>query len=1307
MALEITAYEIEKWSDKGESQNLLPVLVRRLMYETLGVGGATTKDFPGYENTKKPGFDGQLVSKIATPHIPIGESVWEMGTGGDVSAKATSDFNKRKNRAESDKTYVFVSSRNWTQKAEWLTKKQNENVGWQDVKALDANDLEQWLETCPCTTIWLAEQLGKPLNHLETGDQFLENWLSSTNPPFFKEAILNNREIAKERLDEIATSASAGKNICVVADTREEAIAFVCAAMSQSGLNDYPAVILKSEEAIIEIRKWQQHTKNVPMILIAGSEQISREIPTDILRNNVVITAWVREDFSDYKKNSDTYSIIRLQRVSNFDAIFDRHEDARTHYQQTGGSLSALHRQKNINRARQQPIWRKHLSDQGYIWLALIGRWDETYGADKELLEEVTETESYNKWRDSLHRLSQIEDTPLEMTSGDDRGYRLFSRLDAFLSVAPMIRDNHIETFLNKSTEVLSESDPNDQPEVDTRYIPHQRRAHSDAIRKGIVEGLIFLNLEESPLKSFNITSKIETFYDKIFAHDRTWVSLNDVLPMLAEASPVDFLTQLKKALDEKPDEIQCLFEAKPGILHKQYKHPSLLWALEVLAWKPERLKEVTMLFCHLQKHFESFIEDNYGNRPSGSLSSIFRSWSPKTSASVKDRLEALEALYAKYPTEVIKLAQKLASQHDKTGDYTASPVWREDALNLGRVKIKERNEIIKFLVDLLERHLVNAEMPLEECFDVAAYAIREFLWWGEEHTNQFFEKIIAMLKNTDMLECEELVLRFRESLRSHLETSYLMASKYHEHKKIIKMVHEILAETEMDNEVLKNFYLFASWPRIGKYFEGDDSLDKKEKYIAEEKKRAIHDIWKQLGIDGIIDLAEMAENQAMVSDALYEHLISKGSFPLQEYLIRFLMRDVELHKIHNHLSFIFGRIKGDEHVPEPMPTHEVIKLIEDIKSGHADEIPNWEDKEIALYHAIRIDEKEGRDYIDNLPDAIQQKCFSRYRISRGNEMRREDGAESFPDENEWIAHKYLEYKRPRLGWQVFRVRKYIPFDSQLQLLEAMAIEGRDEGGMEEAFPESWYIQDFFNEAHDKKLNNETKTRVASMEYKFYDSLRYGKEDDHISFVGWRIGEETAFYIQLHKDAYKTDDGEDDTPKSLDENSKRIQAELSGRILLGLDLGAKSFPWVRENGKIDEDMFLKWIEDVRKLAKEANRSRIVDNSIGQGLGHIVPKEKGVKPEESICNILEKIQSEVIFNSFATGRLNSRGVLCGDQDDLGYTTADLVGEYEKALRELEEDGYPFVAKLMNHMALCYRAEVEENKARNERNNLDWR
>ena len=1305
MTLNITANYIEQWSNERDSQKLLPVLIRRLIKETLPRGSIIEIDFPGYENVGRTGFDGRLSSSASAFCIPQGQSVWEVGTSKNPQQKAKDDFENRKKDAKPDEDYVFVSSRNWNGKVVWLKGARENNPGWKSINALDANDLEQWLEMCPYTTAWFAGQIGKPFDYLEPADQFLDNWLSATDPHFPKQVLLQDRDKQKTRL--IDTIAKPGQSMRVVADTRKEAIAFVCAALDQDEIIDYPVIVLKDKEANIEIAKWQD-AGNSPKILIAKSKEISLDFPPNMLSGNTLIVAGVREDFPNYEDDEKVGGMITLPRISNFDAIFTEHNDSRYHYRQTGGSLSALHRNQQEIASNREPAWRCHLSEDNFIWLALVGCWDEAYNADKAFLTTLTGSKNYNSWRNSLRDLSKVEDAPLEKTSGDERGYKLFSRLDAFLSVVGMIEGDHIKKFLDESAEILSEPDPNDKPDEDTRYSLHEKREYSDFIRTGIVEGLILLNLKKGTLGCGDITSKIKAFYDKIFTHDRAWISLNDVLPMLAEASPDDFLAQLKKALDKKPNEIQCLFEAKPGIFHKQYTHPSLLWALEVLAWKPERLKEVAMLFCHLQKHFESFIEDNYGNRPSGSLRSIFRSWSPQTSASVKDRLEVLESLYAKYPTEVIKLAQKLASQHDKTGDYTASPVWREDALNLGRVKIKDRNEIIKFLVDLLERHLVNAEMPLEERFDVAAYAIREFLWWGEEHANQFFEKIIVMLKNTDMLECEESVLRFRESLRSHLERSYLMASKYHEHKKIIKMVHEILAETEMENEVLKNFYLFASWPRIGKYFEGDDSLDKKEKYIAEEKKRAIHDIWGQLGIDGIIDLAERAENQAMVSDALYEHIISKGSFPLQEYLIRFLMReDVELHKIHNHLSFIFGRIKGDEHVPEPMPTHEVIKLIEDIKSGHADDILNWEDKEIALYHAIRIDEKEGRDYIDNLPDDIQQKYFSRYRISRGNEMRREDGAESFPDENEWIAQKYLEYKRPRLGWQVFRVREYIPFESQIQLLEAMAIEGRDEGGEKDAFPEGWYIQDFLNEAHDKKLDDETKIRVARMEYKFYSYLRDSKEDDRISFINWWIGKDPAFYIQLHKYVYKTDSGDDDASRNLDENSKQTNAQLSWKILLGLSLGTQNFPWIKEDRQIEEDALLKWIEDVRKLAKEANRSRIVDNSIGQGLGHIVQKEKGVKPEESICNILEKIQSEVIFNSFAMGRFNSRGVLCGDQDDRGYTTANLVEEYEKASRELEEGGYPFVAKLMKHMALRYREEVEENKARNERNNLDWR
>lgn len=40
---------------------------------------------------------------------------------------------------------MFVSSRNWPKKNQWVEKRKAEGH-WKDVKALDASDLEQWLE---------------------------------------------------------------------------------------------------------------------------------------------------------------------------------------------------------------------------------------------------------------------------------------------------------------------------------------------------------------------------------------------------------------------------------------------------------------------------------------------------------------------------------------------------------------------------------------------------------------------------------------------------------------------------------------------------------------------------------------------------------------------------------------------------------------------------------------------------------------------------------------------------------------------------------------------------------------------------------------------------------------------------------------------------------------------------------------------------------------------------------------------------------------------------------------------------------
>ena len=1318
--MKITANHIEQWSDSRESQSLLPVLIRRLIKETLAKDEIAEIDFPGYEQVSKPGFDGCFVSKKATAYIPLEKSVWEMGTNKIPAKKATADFKKREKAAKTNVTYVFVSSRQWDAKAKWVEDRADSK--WKKVKVLDANDLEQWLDTCFCTRIWFAEQLGKPLDHLETTDHFLKDWLQATDPHFPKEILFDNRDEAKAHLMEIIDKPRS--DIRVAADTREEAVAFICAILSEDGFANSPAVILNNEEAIVAFKSWQKST-DIPTILIAKSKEISRAIPTNVSDGNVLISAGVREDFPvDYQNSEQATNIIKLPRVSSFENIFKTRADINPrqlngrYYPQTGGSLSALHRQLNSNIEKREPIWGKKLLKQNLIWLALVGRWDEAYDGDKEFLETLTDSDNYDDLRNSFLELSEGDDAPLEKTFGDKRGYRLFSRLDAFLSIAKRIDGvRHIDKFLHEAEKILNELDPNNKPDDKGDFsLITKKREYSKFLREGIVEGLIILNLKKDALDCDDITRKIEVFYNNIFAHDEAWISLNDVLPMLAEASPDDFMEQLRNALaaESSANKIRPLFEPRPAILHNDYKCFSLLWALEMLAWDAGRFHEIAMFLCCLQANFENLIQDNYGNRPSNSLHNIFRSWFPQTSASIEKRLEVLDALYEKHPSEAVRLAQALASSQDRTVYHTARLIWRDDALKVNRATPEESSKAIKSAINLLERHLADKEVSPEERFGIATYAVNEFNYWEEGYTKRFVEKIIEIFKQTDRQEVEELSSKFYKTLHHHLERSNISPPTEKHEKNIIKMMRKILKKTESDDLVFQNCRWFASLPKVDKAFKGERRHEKKQEYIDKKQAEAIQNIRDKMGIDGIIALTKKAENPAYVAIALYRYFISKESSFLWKYLIEFLKADMEIPRVQRHLSYIFGESKEQASIPDAMPAHAVIQLIKGIikkLDNSAKNVPQWEEKKIALFHAIRIDEEKGRKFIDGLDETIQKKYFSRYRINHNMEVRRKKDSDPIPPANAWLAKKYRTYKRPRLGCNVLEFVP-LPFNEHLELLEAVWTKEYDEGGIEDGMPDAWDIQQFLKKAYEENLDCKKKIRVAEVEFKFYTNLRF-IEKNRISFVDWRIGKYSEYFVHLHKYSFKRDDNredlDDDIPKDWDEGTKETYAMLAWNVLDEFNFGKRAFPWIKGDGQIDEDLLMNWIEKVKKLAKKAKRSEIVDHSIGKGLGYVM-QEKGVNPPDSIRNILQQMEeNEQIFSGFIAGRQSARGVTQGqeEEDDRGYKTTDLIDEYKKAARELREDGYPFVAKMMDTLSKSYQEYSDFSTSINERNNLNDR
>ena len=113
--LRIGFRQIEAWASGIDARAQFPVLVRTLVQST--GNGLTGVDFPGYDASQSPGWDGLVEATGATAWVPSGRSGWELGCGQDPQGKANADFKSRTGRTEraerQGSVFVFVTAQRW------------------------------------------------------------------------------------------------------------------------------------------------------------------------------------------------------------------------------------------------------------------------------------------------------------------------------------------------------------------------------------------------------------------------------------------------------------------------------------------------------------------------------------------------------------------------------------------------------------------------------------------------------------------------------------------------------------------------------------------------------------------------------------------------------------------------------------------------------------------------------------------------------------------------------------------------------------------------------------------------------------------------------------------------------------------------------------------------------------------------------------------------------------------------------------------------------------------------------------------
>ena len=212
-------------------------------------------------------------ANTASRWVPEGLSVWEIGTGESVTVKANHDFANRVRDPlgidASRATFVFVTSRRWPRRDGWAAAKRADGV-WADVRAYDADSLEDWLQSAPAVHAWLTRLVGREPKHVESLEMAWRRWSERSSPALPASLLTAHRDDEVRRIGEWLTSEP--RTLVIRGESEDEALATLLAVLTTSAGPDPAVEALATRTLVVHSADaWEQVINQVesPLILIA------------------------------------------------------------------------------------------------------------------------------------------------------------------------------------------------------------------------------------------------------------------------------------------------------------------------------------------------------------------------------------------------------------------------------------------------------------------------------------------------------------------------------------------------------------------------------------------------------------------------------------------------------------------------------------------------------------------------------------------------------------------------------------------------------------------------------------------------------------------------------------------------------------------------------------------------------------------------------------------------------------------------------------------------------------------------------
>ncbi len=1263
----VKARHLEQWSSSREAQAILPTLVRQLVHAA--TEQPTRIEIPGGEGVQRHGWDGIVDTPHPSLFVPAGISVWEISVEQKPAAKANRDFNRRKTVpfgvSDSEVTFVFVTSRKWDGKQKWRDEKRKLGK-WKSVEVYDSMDLEAWLETAPGVDAWIAAQLGlRPAGVISISD-YWEDLSHLSHPRLKPEVFLASRRKTSEQLRDFLL----GPPGVLAYQCRSpiEAVDFVAAYLALTSEDDAEIAMNEDDRirtqgrtvVVKDRRQWDGLLQTTgPLILFPlPSLSLTPEEQNAALRHGhrLVIAA---TQFSNHRLPSvalprpTRYDLEQALRNSDFGP-----ERASKASRAAGGSLSVLKRHLSEIPMTQWPAWCRDAGLSNFMPMLLIGAWDEANEIDRDVLSRLS-GRPYGEVQNVANRLTIAEDAPL--TRIESR-WRLVSPEDAWALVGSHVTEDFLRSFETIAVEVLCRQDESLHLSLDERLrasITGARGARaSKLIRRGISETTAILGSGFGAVSDLSGTQQRAKGIVRTTLHRATWLrwaTLSEVLPLLAEAAPDEFLTAVAADLRKKRPAVATLLadDENSDPLLSRCKHAGLLWALECLAWSPELLPRVCTLLAGLA---EVDTGRKWCNRPANSLRNILLSWYPQTAAGIEQRIAVLKSLADRAPDVAWELLFAMLPHAHGTADPTHRPVWRDWMSGWregtsGADYWKQVDAAAESIVALVDNHPARWSKVLDELRAVP-----------EAHRNQLIERLrnfpVGEIRPEERRQLAEQLRKTIGRLQDFGYTDLALPAESIEHLK--RALSWLLPEGTLE----RNAWLFAPCIKL-EDFQGD--YERMQAEIDRRRADALCEIINQDGFDGLLKLADIVESPGQVG-----RILALSESVPDDRILPDLLRSTN--PSHQSLAANYASVRLDQ------AGWDWVRALS---------LEKWNARDAAVLVSRAAFGPEAWDFAESLGEDVCREYWNIVPVYGGFDLDQ--------PQRGFACWRLVDVGRPedalRILSDVVFGRATMPPTNVMDVLTA-CLEWRNSNPDTELRDDTLHtIQELFGWLQEEIPGNDDELirRLAQLEWSFL-SLLDGFAASPATLIQC-LSDEPQFFAQLIGVIFRSTNERESDSDSPEERQR--MASHGYRLLMNWN----RVPGRQADGSIDEEQLLRWLESARSLCRDSGHLEVADSKIGEMLASWPkPEVEGeIWPCEEICDAIEEVASDDLDHGFQIGTLNSRGVVGRSPLIGGEPERQEAAKYRRWAEFCDVD-WPRTAASLRRVADSYDLDAQREDAR---------